>query len=96
MISNKIIIPSPGERIEKKKQLAWLLASMAAQSWNSNESIDAMVGNRLIDNAGVAIAAINRAPVCVARSQAMFHKNKNGSTLFGLSSDEKFNCEWAA
>ena len=96
MISNKIIIPSPGKRIEKKKQLAWLLASMAAQSWNSNESIDAMVGNRLIDNAGVAIAAINRAPVCVARSQAMFHKNKNGSTLFGLSSDEKFNCEWAA
>ena len=26
----------------------------------------------------------------------MFHKNKNGSTLFGLSNDEKFNCEWAA
>ena len=96
MISNKIIIPSPGKRIEKKNQLAWLLASMAAQPWDSNESINEMVGNRLIDNAGVAIAAINRAPVCVARSQAMFHKNKNGSTLFGLSSHEKFNCEWAA
>ena len=69
---------------------------MAAQSWDSNESINEMVGNRLIDNAAVAIAAINRAPVCVARSQAMYHKNKNGSTLFGLSSHEKFNCEWAA
>ena len=96
MLSNKIIIPSPGKRIEKKNQLAWLLASMAAQPWDSNESINEMVGNRLIDNAGVAIAAINRDPVCVARSQAMFHKNKNGSTLFGLSNDEKFNCEWAA
>lgn len=76
MISNKIIIPSPGERIEKKKQLAWLLASMAAQSWNSNESIDAMVGNRLIDNAGVAIAAINRAPVCVQGHKPCFIKIK--------------------
>ena len=96
MLSNKITIPSSGKRIEKKNQLAWLLASMAAQPWDSNESINEMVGNRLVDNAGVAIAAINRDPVCVARSQAMFHKNKNGSTLFGLSSDEKFNCEWAA
>ena len=84
MLFNKIIIPSPGKRIEKKKQLAWLLASMAAQPWDSNQSINEMVGNRLIDNAGVAIAAINRDPVCVARSQAMFHKNKNGSTLFGF------------
>ena len=69
---------------------------MASQQWESNKSINEMVGNRLIDNAGVAIAAINRDPVCVARSQAMFHKSKNGSTLFGLSNDEKFNCEWAA
>jgi len=96
MMSHKIIIPSPGKRIEKKNQLAWLLASMASQKWESNNLINEMVGNRLIDNAGVAIAAINRDPVCVARSQAMFHKKKNGSTLFGLSNDKKFNCEWAA
>ncbi len=96
MISSKIIIPSPGKRIEKKNQLAWILASMASQNWKSNNLINEMVGNRLIDNAGVAIAAINRDPVCVARSQAMFHKNKNGSTIFGLNDNEKFNCEWAA
>lgn len=96
MISHKIIIPNVGKRVEKKNQLAWLLASMASQQWESNNLINEMIGNRIIDNAGVAIAAINRDPVCVARSQAMFHTSKNGSTLFGLNNDEKFNCEWAA
>jgi|TARA_B110000503_G_scaffold6936_1_gene9422 2-methylcitrate dehydratase len=92
----KIIIPKPGDRVVKEKQLAWQLALMASQEWNSNQSINEMVGNRLIDNAGVAIAAINRDPVCVARAQAMFHKNKNGAPIFGLSNEEKYNCEWAA
>ena len=76
MQSFKINIPKPGNRIEKKNQLAWLLAVMASENWNSNQRINEMVGNRIIDSAGVAIAAINRDPVCVARAQAMFHKKK--------------------
>lgn len=96
MQSFKIIIPKPGSRIEKKNQLAWLLAVMASENWSSNQHINEMVGNRIIDNAGVAIAAINRDPVCAARAQAMFHRKKDGATLFGLSSEETFHCEWAA
>ena len=36
-----------------------------------------MVGNRIIDNAGVATAALNREAVKIARSQAMQFENDN-------------------
>jgi len=55
-----------------------------------------MVINRLIDNASVAIASLNRKPVITARQMAMKHPRKNGASIFGISSKKKFNCEWSA
>src|SRR5581483_946044 len=55
-----------------------------------------MVINRVIDNASVAIAAINRTPVANARSQALAHPREGGATVFGLASSQRFECEWAA
>ena len=55
-----------------------------------------MVINRIIDNASVAIASLNRKPVISSREMAMAHSRNNGATVFGLSSNLKFDCEWAA
>ena len=55
-----------------------------------------MVINRIIDNASVAIASLNRRPVISSREMALKHSRKNGATLFGVNSKSKFDCEWAA
>ena len=55
-----------------------------------------MVINRIIDNASVAIASLNRRPVISSREMAFKHSRNNGATLFGVNSNLKFDCEWAA
>ena len=55
-----------------------------------------MVINRIIDNASVAIASLNRKPVISSREMALKHPRKNGATLFGVNSNLKYDCEWAA
>ena len=55
-----------------------------------------MVINRIIDNASVAIASMNRKAVISSREMALKHPRKNGATLFGINSKLKFDCEWAA
>ena len=55
-----------------------------------------MAINRIIDNASVAIASLNRKSVISSREMALNHPKKNGATIFGINSKLKFNCEWAA
>tara|TARA_B110000196_G_C21082942_1_gene633433 strand:+ start:1 stop:1380 length:1380 start_codon:yes stop_codon:yes gene_type:complete len=55
-----------------------------------------MVINRIIDNASVAIASLNRKSVISSREMALKHPKKNGATLFGINSKLRFDCEWAA
>jgi len=55
-----------------------------------------MVINRIIDNASVAIASLNRKAVISSREMALKHPRKNGANLFGIDSKLKFDCEWAA
>ena len=55
-----------------------------------------MVINRIIDNASVAIASLNRKSVISSREMAIAHSRKNGATIFGVNSNLKFDCEWAA
>ncbi len=69
---------------------------MAAASFEDDCEVDDMVANRIIDNAAVALAAINRAPVANARSQALAHPREGGATVIGLAGDQTFECEWAA
>ncbi len=82
--------------LPKKKQLAWKIAEIASDNAKLNEDAIEMVINRIIDNASVAIASLNRKPVISSREMALRHPRKNGATLFGVNSKLKFDCEWAA
>ena len=48
-----------------------------------------MVINRIIDNASVAIASLNRGPVITSREMAFKHPRKYGATLFGVYAKKK-------
>jgi 2-methylcitrate dehydratase len=80
----------------REDQLAWKIAELAAGACADDAEVDDMVANRIIDNAAVALAAINRAPVANARSQALAHPRVGGATVIGLPGDQTFECEWAA
>ena len=82
--------------LPKKKQLAWKIAEIASDNAKLNKDCIEMVINRIIDNASVAIASLNRKPVISSREMALKHSRKNGATLFGINSKLKFDCEWAA
>ena len=82
--------------LPKKKQLAWKIAEIANDNAKLNKNSIEMVINRIIDNASVAIASLNRIPVISAREMAKKHARKNGANLFGINSKFKFDCEWAA
>ncbi len=84
------------ERLPREEQLAWKLARVGTDEAPIDEEAAEMVINRIIDNAAVAVAALNRPPVANARTQALAHPNPGGATLFGLPSTQRFSCEWAA
>src|SRR5579871_3115898 len=96
MITHHVKVYPSKIALPKAEQLAWRLASVATDKTPILPEVEEMVVNRIIDNASVAIAAINREPVANARTQALAHPRDGGATLFGLPSDQRFECEWAA
>ena len=95
IIHNVKVFPSK-IHLPKKKQLAWKIAEIASDNSKLNKEAVEMVINRIIDNASVAIASLNRRPVISSREMALKHLRKNGATLFGIDSNLTFDCEWAA
>ena len=96
MIAHKVKVHPSKVPLPKTEQLAWKLASVATDKAPILPEVAEMVVNRVIDNAAVAIAAINRAPVANARTQALAHPRAKGATLFGVPGEQRFDCEWAA
>ena len=96
MILHKVKVYPSKIHLPKKKQLAWKIAEIASDNAKLNKDAIEMVINRIIDNASVAIASLNRKPVVSSREMALKHSRKNGATLFGLNKKLKFDCEWAA
>ena len=82
--------------LKKKDQLAWKIAEIASDNAKLNENAIDMVINRIIDNAAVAVASLERQPVSSAREMALSHPREDGATIFGINSNKKFHCEWAA
>ena len=96
MILHKVKVYPSKFSLPKKKQLAWKIAEIASDNAKLNKNAVEMVINRIIDNASVAIASLNRKAVISSREMALKHPRKNGATLFGINSKLKFDCEWAA
>jgi len=96
LILHKVKVYPSKINLPRKKQLAWKIAEVASDNAKLNKNAVEMVVNRIIDNASVAIASLNRKAVVSSREMALKHPRKNGATLFGINSKLKFDCEWAA
>ena len=82
--------------LRREDQLAWKIAGVAADRVAVPREITEMIVNRVIDNAAVAIAAINRHPVVSARDMALGHPHRDGATVFGMPPARRVSPEWAA
>lgn len=83
-------------RLPRDEQLAWKIAAIATDRVPIEADVRDMVVNRMIDNAAVAMASINRRPVVTARDQALAHRKDRGATVFGVDSAQLVSPEWAA
>ncbi len=87
---------APDARPAAKDQLAWKLAELAAAARPVDPQAAQLAGCRLIDNAAVAIAALNRAPVAAARATALCFPKPGAARLIGLPPNVRVDCTWAA
>lgn len=86
------------ENLPRERQLAWKIAEVAVDPVPVVDEVVEMIGSRIIDNAAVAAASLNRTPIVSARAQARAHPGKPGAALFGVSSfpSRRVSPEWAA
>ncbi|MFN3001862.1 2-methylcitrate dehydratase PrpD [Mycolicibacterium wolinskyi] len=82
------------EEFPRSQHLAWKIAEVAADPVPVLPETEAMVLNRIIDNAAVSAASVLRRPVTVAREQALSHLRRQGAAVFGV--DSTVSAEWAA
>ncbi|WP_125611455.1 MmgE/PrpD family protein [Specibacter cremeus] len=85
------------ENLPREDQLAHKIARVAADPVAVTPEVTDMVINRIIDNASVAIASLNRGPIVAARAQALTHAPSTGgagASVFGIT--ERVSPEWAA
>jgi 2-methylcitrate dehydratase len=82
--------------LKREDQLAWKIAGVAADKVAVERDVAAMIINRIIDNASVAIASVNRRPVISARDMALGHPKRGGATVFGVAATRRVSPEWAA
>jgi 2-methylcitrate dehydratase len=96
MTNNEVRAYPSKTALPREDQLAWKIAGVAADKVAVPKDVTAMIINRIIDNASVAIASVNRRPVVSARGMALGHKRKGGATLFGAPARVAVSPEWAA
>ncbi|GAA2941463.1 MmgE/PrpD family protein [Glutamicibacter sp. BW77] len=97
MINHPVRVYRSEENLAREDQLAHKIATVAADPVEVTAEVTDMIINRIIDNASVAIASLNRGPIIAARSQALTHAPSTGgkgANVFGIT--EKVSPEWAA
>lgn len=84
--------------LKKEDQLAWKIAALAAGAKDGDLDADVvdMVKNRIIDNAAIAIAALNETAVTVARDKALATLGTGRATVYGLPKNRTFGPREAA
>ena len=97
MINHPVRVYRSEENLDREDQLAYKIATVAADPVEVSDEVREMIINRIIDNASVAIASLNRGPIVAARAQALTHAPSTGGAgahVFGIT--EKVSPEWAA
>ena len=85
MMQHEVRAHKSTENLPREEQLAWKIAQVAVDPVEVDADVVEMIGNRIIDNASVAIASLNRPPVVSAREQAQRHPFEPGSAVFGIT-----------
>jgi 2-methylcitrate dehydratase len=83
-------------KLARAEQLTWKISEVAEARAPVDDAAREAVIDRMIDNAAVAVAALEHRPVITAREQARAHLRAQGATLFGGSMSERVDAEWAA
>ncbi|MGP9649491.1 MmgE/PrpD family protein [Glutamicibacter sp. 363] len=97
MINHPVRVYRSEENLAREDQLAHKIATVAVDPVEVTAEVTDMIINRIIDNASVAIASLNRGPIIAARTQALAHAPSTGgagANVFGIT--EKVSPEWAA
>lgn len=98
-VNHSVRVYKSEENLPRTEQLAYKLAQVATDPVEVLPEVEEMVINRIIDNASVAIASLNRGPIISARDQALTHAaspNGSGAGIFGVPTSTKVSPEWAA
>jgi 2-methylcitrate dehydratase len=96
MIDHEVKVSPSKAGLKRDDQLAWKIAGVAADKVAVARDVAAMIVNRVIDNAAVAIASANRRAIVSARDMALARPNKAGASVFGVASTKRVSPEWAA
>ncbi len=96
MIEHRVRVHRSADRLQREKQLAWRIAEFAAGLPPIAADAAEMARCRVVDNAAVALASLNRRPVVSARAQALANPRPRGATLFGTETGTTVHCQWAA
>ena len=96
MLNHTVKVYPSKSRLAREGQLAWKIAAVATDPVAVEPAVLDMAVNRIVDNAAVAVAALNRAPVAAARAQALAHPRDGGAAVFGIAPARRFAAEWAA
>lgn len=99
-INHPVRVYRSEENLPREDQLAYKIAQVATDPVEILPEVEEMIINRIIDNASVAIASLNRGPIISARDQTLTHAaspNGSGATVFGIDAgSQKVSPEWAA
>ncbi|MGH7043026.1 MAG: MmgE/PrpD family protein [Acetobacteraceae bacterium] len=93
---HEVRVHSSKAALPREEQLAWKIAAVAADRVAVERDVTAMIVNRMIDNAAVAIASVNRSAPTSARGAALGHPRRDGACVFGQAPRVRVSPEWAA
>lgn len=98
--THRVRVHRSEENLPREQQLAHRIAEVATDPVEVTADVQEMVINRILDNAAVALASLNRGPIVSARDQALSHPasaHGHGAALFGVdASASRTSPEWAA
>ncbi|MDA3146839.1 MmgE/PrpD family protein [Leucobacter sp. UCMA 4100] len=98
-VNHHVRVYKSEEDLPREGQLAWKIAEVAVDPVEVEADVVDMIINRIIDNASVAAASLNRGPIIASRAQALSHPASTGgkgATIFGVENAERTSPEWAA